>query len=53
MSRVGTAAAIAVTSAAIAHAGPALAAIGPLRRRWLPATAGIGNARRTPRRGPR
>jgi peptidoglycan-N-acetylglucosamine deacetylase len=45
MSRVGTAAAIAVTGAAIAHAGPALAVIGPLRRRWLPATAGIGNAR--------
>ncbi|WP_436531566.1 polysaccharide deacetylase family protein [Actinoplanes sp. HUAS TT8] len=32
-----------VTALAAAHAGPALAAIGPLRRRLLPALSGIGS----------
>ena len=40
LTRVATAATVAV---ALAHAGPALAAIGPLRRPWLPATAGVGD----------
>ncbi|KAB1916275.1 polysaccharide deacetylase family protein [Micromonospora sp. AMSO31t] len=35
--------AAAATGLAVAHGTPALAAIGPLRRRLLPATAGIGH----------
>jgi peptidoglycan/xylan/chitin deacetylase (PgdA/CDA1 family) len=35
--------ALATVAAAVAHAGPAVAAIGPLRRRLLPALAGIGD----------
>jgi len=37
------AAGIATAAVAVAHAGPAVAAIGPLRRRLMPATAGIGD----------
>ncbi|MBL7260227.1 polysaccharide deacetylase family protein [Paractinoplanes lichenicola] len=33
------------TAVALAHAAPAVAAIGPLRRRLLPATSGLGNRR--------
>jgi peptidoglycan/xylan/chitin deacetylase (PgdA/CDA1 family) len=35
--------AVTTAAAAIAHAAPSLAAIGPLRRRLLPATAGVGD----------
>jgi peptidoglycan/xylan/chitin deacetylase (PgdA/CDA1 family) len=48
VSRAGTAAGslLAATAvAAVAHGGPALAAIGPLRRHFLPAVAGIGDPR--------
>jgi peptidoglycan/xylan/chitin deacetylase (PgdA/CDA1 family) len=38
----GAALAAAVLAAALAYAGPAVAAIGPVRRRLLPATAGTG-----------
>jgi len=46
MSRIGTLGRLAVLSAAglaIAYAAPALAAVGPLRRRVMPVTAGIGD----------
>jgi peptidoglycan/xylan/chitin deacetylase (PgdA/CDA1 family) len=46
MNRIILAAGTAATAAAVAavaHAGPALAAIGPLRRRLRPALAGIGD----------
>jgi len=36
------AAAGALAVAAVAHAGPGVTAIGPLRRRWFPALAGLG-----------
>ncbi len=45
MNVTGTAAASIVTALAVAHAGPALAAIGPLRRRLMPALSGIGDPR--------
>jgi len=43
MSRARTLAGLAAAAAAVAHAGPALAAIGPLRRQLLPTLAGIGD----------
>jgi peptidoglycan-N-acetylglucosamine deacetylase len=36
---------LAAAAAVVAHAGPALAAVGPLRRGWLPALAGQGDPR--------
>ena len=36
-------AAVATAAVAVAHAGPAVAAIGPVRRRWLPTLAGTGD----------
>jgi len=41
--RVATAVTATAVAVAVAHAGPALAGIGPLRRRLLPVTAGIGD----------
>jgi peptidoglycan/xylan/chitin deacetylase (PgdA/CDA1 family) len=43
MNVAGTATAAIVTALAAAHAGPALAAIGPVRRRLMPALSGIGD----------
>ena len=34
---------LAAACAGVAHAGPAAAAVGPLRRRWLPGLAGVGD----------
>lgn len=43
MNVAGTATAAIVTALAAAHAGPALAAIGPVRRRLMPGLSGIGS----------
>lgn len=40
----GAAAGVSLLGAAVLHAGPALSAVGPLRRRLLPALAGLGDA---------
>jgi peptidoglycan/xylan/chitin deacetylase (PgdA/CDA1 family) len=45
MSRTCTLVVMAAMAGAAGHAGPALAAVGPLRRRLMPATAGIGDPR--------
>jgi peptidoglycan-N-acetylglucosamine deacetylase len=42
--RAFAAAAAAAAAAAIVHAGPAVTAIGPLRRRWFPSLAGLGDS---------
>jgi peptidoglycan/xylan/chitin deacetylase (PgdA/CDA1 family) len=40
---VALAGGVVAAAAAVVHAGPALAAVGPLRRTWLPAVAGRGD----------
>jgi peptidoglycan/xylan/chitin deacetylase (PgdA/CDA1 family) len=45
MRRAGTLAVMAAVAGAAGYAGPALAAVGPLRRRLMPAMAGIGDPR--------
>ena len=44
VSRAFAVAAAAGAAAAIAHAGPGVTAIGPLRRKWFPSLAGLGDS---------